>query len=166
MPGFRGLETGCLLADVAHVPRITTKLGAIEDKCRPWHHLFAPTVAMGKEREAFAVDAEEFFGIVWTRQPRVPLVTIGTVMEARDDSGWNSPTVDALNEDTDREFDWTGVAETTGEDLARLEPETDAGLAVARFDRERLGELGMRWMMVMDVRDDAASDEHRGRRGR
>jgi len=121
------------------MPRTTTKLGAIEDKCRPWHHLFAPAVAMGEEWEAFAVEAEEFFGFVWMRQPRVPPIRVGTIMEAPDDSGWNALTVDDLNEDTDREFDWTGVAETTGEDLARLEPETDAGLGVARFDEELLG---------------------------
>ena len=166
VPGFRSLETGCLLADAAHVPRTTTKLGAIEDKCRPWHHLFAPAVAMGEEWEAFAVEAEAFFGFVWMRQPPVPPIRVGTIMEAPDDSGWNAPTVDDLNEDRDREFDWTGVAETTGEDLARLEPETDAGLGVARFDGERLGGLGIRWMMAMDVRGDAESDERRGRRGR
>ena len=48
-PGFGSLQTGCLLADAAHVPGTTTKLGAIEDKCKPWHHLFARAVVMREE---------------------------------------------------------------------------------------------------------------------
>ncbi len=70
-----------------------------------------------------------------------------------DDSGWNAPTIDDLNGDTEREFDWTGVRNNTGEDLARLESGTEAEFEVAQSDGERLRELGIRRMMVMDVRD-------------
>ena len=52
----------------------------------------------------------------------------------------------------EREFDGTGVRETTGEDLARLEPGTGAGSEVAQSDGERLRRVGIRRMMVMDVR--------------
>ena len=75
-------------------------------------------------------------------------------------------TIEDLNGDTEREFDRTGVRETTGEDLARLEPGTGAASEVALSDGERLRKLGIRRMMVMDVRGDPESDERGGRRGR
>ena len=86
--------------------------------------------------------------------------------EPADGWGWSAPTVDDLNGDSGREFDQTGVRDTSEEDLARLEPDTDAGLWVARSDQERLREPGIRRMMVMDVRGDAESDERRGWRRR
>ena len=166
VPGFRSFQTGCLLADAEDVLGSTTKLDTIEEKCRPWHHMFAPEVLMQKETQAFAVDAGEFVEFISVRLPRVPLVRVGKTMEASDSSEWSAPTIDDLNEDTDREFDRTGVRETNEEDLARLEPDTDAGSGVAQSDGERLRELGMRRMMVMDVRGDVEPDARRGWRRR
>ena len=56
--------------------------------------------------------------------------------------------------------------DTTEEDLARLESGTEAEPKVVQSDGERLRELGIRRMMVMDVRGDPESDERSGRRGR
>ena len=159
LPGYKSFQTGCLLADAANILPTTRRLHEIEDKCRPWHHLFAPAVLMQEEAELFAVDAGDFVQFVSIRQPRVPLIRVGRAMEASDASGWNAPTVDDLNEDTGREFDWTGVGETSGGDRARLEPDTETGWEMARSDEERLRELGIYRMMVMDVRGDPESDE-------
>ncbi len=158
LSGLRGLETGCLLAGAEDVPNTTTKLDEIEEKCWPWHHLFTPGVMLLKELDAFALDAGEFELFILIRQLRQPLVMEDRAMEASEILGWNAPTVDDLNEDTGRLFDRTGVWETSSEDLARLELDTDAGSEMAS-DGERLRELGMRWMMVMDVRGNAESDE-------
>ena len=75
--------------------------------------------------------------------------------------GWNAPTVDDLNDETDREFDWTGVEETADEDRARLEPDTERGWQIARSDEERLRELGIYRMMAMDVRGDRETEDRR-----
>ena len=166
LPGVGRFQTGCLLADAAHVPETTTKLDAIEEKCRPWHHLFAPAVVMQEESEDFAVDGGDFVRFISIRQRAVGLVADDEMEEPADGSGWSAPTVDDLNGDTGREFDQTGIRDTSEEDLARLEPDTDAGLWVARSDHERLREPGIRRMMVMDVRGDAESDERRGWRRR
>ena len=164
--GFGSFETGCLLAAAEDVPGTTARLGEIEEKCWPWHHLFAPEAAVQKELKAFAVNAREFAQAIWTSQPRVPLLADDEIAEAGDDSGWNAPTIQDLNDDTGREFDGTGVRETTGEDLARLEPGTGAGSGVAQSDGERLRRVGIRRMMVMDVRGDREPGERRGQRGR
>ena len=157
--GFRGFDTGCLLAGAEDVPHTTTRLDEVEEKCWPWHHLFTPGAMVLKELDALALDAGEFEQFILIRQPHQPLVMEGKAMEPSDILGWNAPTVDDLNEDTGRLFDRTGVWETTQEDLARLEPDRDAGSGVAQSAGERLREPGMRWMMVMDVRGNAESDK-------
>ncbi len=163
VPGYRSFETGCLLAAAKDVPGTTTKLKAIEKKCWPWHHLFAPKVLMQKELEAFSIDGGDFVHFFSVRHPRVPLVRVGESVEPPDHAGWNAPTIDDLNGDTEREFDQTGVRNTTGEDLARLEPGTGDGWQMAQSDGERLRELGIRRMMVMDVRDEREPGDYRGR---
>ena len=80
-------------------------------------------------------------------------------MMTPESSGWNAPTIDDPNKDTGREFDRSGVEETTAEDRARLEHQSDGGQRVFRFDGERLRELGIRRMMVMDVRGKKEADE-------
>ena len=164
--GFQTFQTGCLLADAAHVPDTTTRLDEIEEKCRPWHHLFAPTVVMQKVSEDSAVDGELFERFVSIRHWPVELDADDEMAEPSERSGWSAPTVADLNEDTVREFDRTGVGDTTEEDLARLGPDTDTGSGVARSDGERLRELGIRRMMVMDVRGDTEPAERRGWRRR
>ena len=49
---------------------------------------------------------------------------------------------------------------------ARLESDTEAESEIAQSDGERLRELGIRRMMVMDVRDDPEPGVRHGRRGR
>ncbi|MDE2808466.1 MAG: hypothetical protein OXN90_08610 [Gemmatimonadota bacterium] len=166
VPGFRSFETGCLLAGAEDVPGTTARLEAIEDKCWPWHHLFAPKVLMKNELEAFSIDGGDFVQFVSIRQPRVPLVRVGKAMEPPAGSGWNAPTIDDLNRDTEREFDWAGVRDTIGEDMARVESGAETESEVAQSDAERLRELGIRRMLVMDVRDDPESSTRHGRRGR
>ena len=158
-PGYRSFQTGCLLADAAHVLPTARKLDEIEEKCRPWHHLFVPAALRQAESDSFVVDAGDLAQFVSTRHPRMPLVSVGTAMEPSDASGWNAPTVDDLNEDTSRKFDELGVGETTQEDRARLEPDTETGSEMARSDGERLRALGICRMMVMDVRGDPEPDE-------
>lgn len=166
VPGFRSFQTGCLLAGAEDVPGTTTKLEAIEEKCCPWHHLFARDVVMQKDLKLFTSDAGEFVQAIWVRQSRAPLVAHDETKEPGDGSGWTAPTIEDLNEDSEREFDWTGVRETTGEDVARLERDREAESEVAQSDGERLRELGIRRMMVMDVRDDPEPGGRRGLWGR
>ena len=106
----------------------------------------------------FTVDPEDFEQFVSIRQPRAPLVAVDETPEPAGSSEWNAPTIEDLNDDRRRDFDWTGVTGTTEEDLARLEPDSDSGMAIARWDGERLRKLGIYRMMVMDVRSGPESD--------
>ena len=162
LPGYKSFQTGCLLADAAHVLTTTRKLDEIEEQCRPWHYLFAPAVLMQRESKQVVFADEDFVQFVSVRHPRVPLVEVGNTKGQSEASGWNVPTVDDLNRDTGREFDWTGVEETTENDIARLEQDTEVGWSVARFDRERLQNLGISRMMVIDVRDFPYPEERHG----
>ena len=166
VPGFRSFETGCLLADAGDVPGTTTRLDQIEENCRPWHHLFAPEVEVQKELEASVENVGKSAQAIVASQPRVLQVAGVEMAEAADDSGWNAPAIKDLNDNTGREFDGTGVRDTTEEDLARLEPGTGVGSEVAQLDGERLTRLGIRRMMVMDVRGDREPGERRGRQRR
>ena len=158
-PGYRSFQTGCLLADAAHLLPTTRKLEEIEKKCKPWHHLFGPDVLMSEELELFAADERGFGKFVSIWHPGVPLVVAFDARKPSEGSGWNPPTVDDLNADTGREFDSTGVDSTTESDLARLQPDTDDGSEVAQSDGERLRDLGIYRMMVIDVRGGLDSEE-------
>ena len=157
--GYRSFQTGCLLADAAHVLPATRNLEEIEEKCKPWHHLFAPAGLMQVESELFAVGGGDFVRLVWIRHPRGPLVRGVNAQEPSEGSGWNAPTVDDLNADTEREFDSTGVEATTERDLERLQPDTDDGSEVARSDGDRLRDLGVYRMIVIDVRGGSVPEE-------
>ena len=160
-PEFMSLETGCLLAGAEDVPQETKGLVEIEDKCKPWHYLFVPGVAMlgvAGYVELEPGDVFDFAGI-WLRP--APSFVVDETAEPVGGSGWNAPTVDDLNEDTDREFDPIGVRQTTEEDRARLEPDTENGREMARWDEERLRQLRLSRMLVMDVRNDPEADERR-----
>ncbi|MYJ95220.1 MAG: hypothetical protein F4053_06410 [Proteobacteria bacterium] len=158
-PGYRSFQTGCLLADATHVLPTTRKLEEIEEKCKPWHHLFAPAGLMQEELEFFPVQEGGFVKLRRIRLLQVPLVEAGEVPQAADASGWNAPTVDDLNADTEREFDPAGVEATTERDLARLQPDTDDGLEVARYDSDHLRDLGIYRMIVIDVRGGSVPEE-------
>ena len=159
LPGFEGFQTGCLLAGAKNVPQDTKSLLEIEEKCRPWHYLFVPGALLpGDAGYVEADDSEKFAAL---RQTRSYTVAIAGLEEPADGPAWNAPTVDDLNEDWDREFDRAGVGETTEEDRARLEPDTQAGRKIALWDEDRLRELRLSRMMVVDVRGDPESDERR-----
>ena len=158
LPVLGSFQSGCLLADAAHVLPTTRKLDGIEGKCRPWHHLFAPAVLMREELVPFTADPEGFEQFVPITQPRAPLVAVDETLEPAGSSEWNAPTIEDLNDDRRRGFDWTGVTDTTEEDRARLEPDSDSGIAIARRDGVRLRKLGIYRMMVMDVRSGPESD--------
>ena len=159
LSGFEGFETGCLLAGAENVPQDTKSLVEIEKKCRPWHYLFLPGALMPAEARYVEADAEDPVEFAPLRQTRSQTVAIAGLGESADIPAWNAPTVDDLNEDRDREFDWIGVGDTTEEDRARLEPDTRTGREMARWDEERLRELRLSRMLVMDVRGDPESDE-------
>ena len=155
-PGYRVLQPGCLLADAAHVPEATKRLSEIEERCRPWHHLFLPTSLRQAGLDFFLVDVESLVQAFLTEQPPESLVRVGPAMEPSEAPVWNPPTVDDLNGETGREFDPCGVAKTTDEDRVRLEPSADTE-ELTHFDEKRLKELGIARMMVIDVRGDSES---------
>ena len=153
LPGLGGFQTGCLLADAASVPCATTKLGEIEEQCRPWHHLFAPAVLTQIVEELESFDAPPLVQVVSNGPSGIRFSDVSHRPGGPTGSaGWDAPTVDDLNDETEREFDWTGVAKTTDEDQARLAPETERGWQITRSDEERLRELGICRMMAIDVR--------------
>ena len=159
LPGHRTFQTGCLLADAADVPLWTRKLYEVEQKCIPWHFLFEPTVSRQWRLEIANLDYEGLVQFVSVERRHLPVMLDGGGVVPPESLGWNASTIDDLNENTGRDFDWTGVEETTAEDRARLDPETDEGQRIVQSDRERLRELGIFRMMVMDVRGEPKSDE-------
>lgn len=158
-PGYRTFQTGCLLADAADVPLRTRKLDEVEQKCIPWHFLCEPTVSMQWRLEVAKVGGEDFVHFVSVGRRPVPVLANGEVGVPPEFSGWNAPSINDLNEDTGWDFDRTGVEETTAEDRARLKPETVDGRRILQSDGERLQELGICRMMVMDVRGEPESEE-------
>ena len=158
-PGYRTFQTGCLLADAADVPLRTKRLAEVERKCIPWHFLCEPTVSMQWRLEITKLDYVGLVQFVSIERRHLPVMSDGETAVPPQSLGWNAPTIDDLNENTRRDFDWTGVDETTAEDRARLKPETDEGRRIVQADRERLRELGIFRMMVMDVRSELKSDE-------
>ena len=159
--GYRSFELGCLLADAAHVLETTKRLNEIEEKCRPWHHLFLPAALRQAGLDYFLFDADDIVRAGLAGRPLAPLVKVDRSIEQGKATAWHPPTVDDLNEETDREFDRCGVAETTAADRARLEPDMRTGHEIARIDEARLRELGISRMMVFDVRDTPESHKRR-----
>ena len=157
--GYRSFQAGCLLADAKHVLPTTTRLGEIEEKCRPWHYLFAPAVLMQEESVYYLQQATDFVRFVSAKHPRHPLIEVSEVPERFSKSSWRFPTVDDLNHDESQDFDWTGVRETNEEDLARLGPDAESGSSLMPFEEERLRDLGIHLMLIMDVRGDTELDE-------
>ena len=90
------LQTGCLLADARCVPVDTRKLRAIEKCCWPWHYLFKAS------REP--LDETKF-----AEQLQLHAYCV-----------CNTPSIRDLNEDTERQYDSTGVERTTACDLEMI----------------------------------------------
>lgn len=153
--GIRPYQTGCLLADALDVPASTRSLREIEDKCIPWHFLFDPVTYLHAEAEE-GPSAEQ--NISYVVSAIAPLSISVADFRDRDfaERRWNPPTVEDLNDDRKRDFDRTGVGETTAEDLERLAPETEVRERRHHRDLEGLRQRGVHRMIVMDVRD--ASD--------
>ena len=153
--GYNSYRMGCLLADASDVPLTTKRLGEIEEICIPWHYLFERTIFVHKTLESIESDYADTVQSVAVRHTTLaPITPEGGEREPAGRSGLNAPTVDDLNEDTGREFDRIGVAETTADDLERLLAETDEGWQIAQHDRERLHERGICRMIVLDVRNE------------
>ena len=157
--GYESYHMGCLLADASDVPLSTRRLCEIEQKCRPWHYLCERTIFGHKKREFIELDNYDTIQFVTVRHTLGPTPLDGGEKEPEGGTGWNAPTVNDLNEDTGRQFDRTGVAETRTEDRERLRTGTDADRRVARHDRERLHERGICRMIVMDVRSERDFEE-------
>ena len=158
-PGYLNHHTGCLLADALDVPLATRNLDEIEEKCIPWHYLVERAVFVHEKRERIKTDYVEYIGYASVDLDMMPIGLDDGEAGPKWYTGWNAPTIEDLNEDTGREFDWTGVEKTTSEDLNRLQTETSEGRRIAEYDRRRLHELGISRMLVLDVRDDPDSEQ-------
>lgn len=139
------LQTGCLLADARKLPLHTRSLESIERACWPWHYLFEafpPIIVIthffpwGESEEA-----------VQDVPPPQPLI-------------WDAPGILDLNEDTEREYDRTGVHDTTALDLAMVAGDGPEELPrkAGHGWEERLDKGGRRTVAI-DVRSLKA--EHR-----
>ena len=107
-------QTGCLLADANLVPEATTKLKQIEDVCVPWHYLFKRADFARIENE-LPVGGKPDFGYLL-----LYMIDASHANDRGRASGWNVPTIEALNGEGDAEFDRTGVFETRHDDLPRV----------------------------------------------
>ena len=125
--------------------------------CIPWHYLFERSIFVHEKREFIEADYDDTVQSVAVRHTLAPIPPEGGEREPAGRSGLNAPTVDDLNEDTGRQFDRIGVAETTANDLERLLAETDQGWRIAQHDQERLHDRGICRMIVMDVRNERGS---------
>ena len=116
MPGYKSFQTGCLLAKASDVPLTTRRLDEIEEKCIPWHYLFVQSHLVSKELGYFEVDVRNSMSFIPVREQRkwhVPIAPVDERVISPSSSGWSTPTIEDLNGDTGRDFDWTGVEETT-----------------------------------------------------
>ena len=132
-------QTGCLLADAGNVPLHTRSLRSIEWACWPWHYLF----------EASPPPAR----ITRLLEPRETAENTGRQFPPPQPLDWDGPTILDLNEDTEREYNRTGVADTTALDLARVNPDGIGEEQFAAVDNEeaRVGKDVQR-MVTVDVR--------------
>lgn len=152
-PMYKDFQAGCLLADASDVPLTTRRLGEIEDNCIPWHYLFNRSdLAYGMKEVVKFEDGEVQIYHSFSHSP-VLVIPNGDETDHTGRKGWNAATIDDLNEDTDREFDRTGIEETTNEDRERLLLETPDGWRIAQYDQERLRKRGIQRMMIIDVQE-------------
>ena len=133
-------QNGCLLADAKNVPLHTRSLRSIEWACWPWHYLFEafPPIIMID----YFVPREEAptTGRVFPPPPPQPLV-------------WDAPMILDLNEDTGREYNSTGVEDTTALDLARVNVDGPQGVQQTEaHDEEGRVDVGVQRVVVIDVR--------------
>ena len=151
---FESYQTGCLLADAYYVPLTSRKLNEIEDKCIPWHFLFKRSAFVHQKHEFIEEDYEGHIAFLTRVYSAQSFPFEADEMSPTLDTRWNAPTIDDLNEETKRDFDWTGVEDTKEEDRERLRPETAEGQRRNQYDRDRLRERGVHRMMVINVQDE------------
>ena len=88
VPGYRSFQTGCLVADAVDVPPDTRRLEEIEEKCKPWHHLFEPSAAMRQKWEYLEVDAGDFVQFFSIRRSAAVIGLDGEEMLPGGSEGW------------------------------------------------------------------------------
>ena len=132
------LQTGCLLADARKLPLYTGSLSSIEWACWPWHYLF----------EAFppSIVKDDHLDSVENAGGTSPLLPLRPLP-------WDAPTIVDLNEDTGRQYDITGVEATTPFDLAMVNVDGGAEVALtpAQYEELRVDKV-VRGMVAADVR--------------
>ena len=153
--GLNSYQLGCLLADAAKVPLSTRRLPEIEHDCYPWHFLFERSLHRPLWR-TYALDEDPNGQIRFMYSAYELRSTPVDPGDARGSLDTQSlpPTVRDLNDESRAPFDETGVHETTDEDRARLESDTDDAEEIRHADRERLTERRISRMLVIDIRDE------------
>lgn len=137
-------QTGCLLADARNVPVHTRSLTSIEWACWPWHNLFAPFP------QIVLID---YF------RPSEEAGETGYELPIRQPLIWDAPTIRDLNEDTGREYNPTGVEDTTPLDLARITVDSTKEMKLAgEYDGEQQPGEGTQRRVAIDVRSLSFSD--------
>ena len=133
-------QTGCLLVDARKLPQHTCRLNSIEWACWPWHFLF----------EAFPPSSWIDHHLDARRETELT----GDLFPPPQPMDWDVPTILDLNENTGRQYDRTGVGDTTSLDLASVNADgrVDARrTAVSEYDDSRRVD-GAQRMIAIDVR--------------
>ena len=153
--GNQSFQYGCLLANACDVPLNLGKLVNIEEKCWPWHFVFDSSSRIFKSTEYLESEESSQAKIDRVTVLQDPIDLSGIVDELPDYSRRSSPNIDDLNRESGRrEYDTTGVKNTTEEDLVRLMPDSEDGREIIRMDADRNRKSGIHRMVVMDVRSD------------
>ncbi len=144
--GYGSFQAGCLLADAKDVPLDATRLEQIENKCIPWHFLFHRNLVYKKVDQYVKRSTGEPVRFVQHKQIHFPTVASSDIAsehpELSDISDWNPPTIRDLNNNTVRDFDRTGVEETSNHNSE-----------FKRFDDGYFMEKRIFRIVVIDVRD-------------
>ncbi|MYB88548.1 MAG: hypothetical protein F4X93_01100 [Proteobacteria bacterium] len=153
-PPFEAFQTGCLLADAKDVQLDTKQLPEIEGKCIPWHFLFCRSMFVRYRPQYIPLSRAEFEMSAWM------FVEIARGMEdegqisERDNVGWNAPTIDDLNQNTQGNFDKEGVHPTTREELMMVMSDKHEGSSNVEFDRAWFLSQGIHRLLAIDVRNE------------
>ena len=153
--GFNSYQFGCLLVDATKVPLSTRRLPEIEHNCFPWHFLFERSIYTSVRRDyALVEDLHGSLRFLISAYEHYSTMIDPDDARASSDSRSLPPTVNDLNDEPLAPFDETGVDETTDEDRARLETDTDNAEEIRQADHQRLTERRISRMLVIDVRDE------------
>ena len=160
--GSRSYQLGCLLVDATKVPLSTRRLLEIEHHCFPWHFLFERSICALARRDDALVE-DPYSGLRFLFSASRSALIEPDDSRVSSDTGSLPPTVNDLNDEPLAPFDETGVDETSDEDRARLETDTDDAEEIRQADHRRLVERRISRMLVIDVRGElvtppAASD--------